>query len=88
VFPHLFDPNTQRALYTFVAETFAPVAECFLFWLAFGNADPRTRKSFIQDMAAIVAANLASFLFGGWLQVLIGALNENRLHWKWLEKML
>jgi hypothetical protein len=48
----------SRAFYLLVAETFAPVAECVLFWLAFG------RKSRWQDFVAIVIANLASFLLG------------------------
>src|SRR4029453_8939724 len=36
VLPLLFSPNS-RGLYLVVAETFAPVAECVLFWLAFGS---------------------------------------------------
>ena len=36
VLPMLFDPGEQRGLYLAVAETFAPVAECLLFWAAFG----------------------------------------------------
>ena len=36
VLPALFF-GQSRALYLFVAETFAPVAECALFWLAFRN---------------------------------------------------
>ena len=50
--------NGSRAFYLLVAETFAPLAECALFWLAFGR-DARWR-----DFAAIVVANLASFLIG------------------------
>ena len=46
----------QRALYVAVAETFAPAAECTLFWLAF-----RERETVWRDMAAIVVANLASW---------------------------
>lgn len=46
-------------LYLAVAETFAPVAECLLFWVAF-----RERETVVRDSAAIVAANLASFLIG------------------------
>jgi hypothetical protein len=48
-----------RGLYLAVAETFAPAAECALFWLAF-----RERATVRRDMAAIVVANLASFLVG------------------------
>lgn len=64
VFPSLIDINEQRTLYLIVAETFAPAAECLLFWVAFGNAQPRTRANFWRDMAAIVVANLASFGVG------------------------
>src|SRR5215218_11069197 len=35
VLPPLFDMETQRGLYLLVAETFAPVAECAIFWFAF-----------------------------------------------------
>jgi hypothetical protein len=37
---------------------FAPVAECALFWLAFG------KEARWRDFVAIVVANLASFLLG------------------------
>ena len=50
--------NGSRAFYLLVAETFAPVAECALFWLAFGG-DARWR-----DFGVIVVANIASFLVG------------------------
>jgi hypothetical protein len=50
--------NESRAFYLLIAETFAPVAECALFWLAFG------REARWRDFAAIVIANLASFLLG------------------------
>lgn len=50
--------NGSRAFYLLVAETFAPVAECALFWLAFGR-DARWR-----DFGVIVVANIASFLVG------------------------
>ena len=46
--------------YLAVAETFAPVAECLLFRAAFPI--PTCRIAAIRDMAAIVAANLASFV--------------------------
>ena len=47
----------SRAAYLLVAETFAPVAECILFWLAFG----KKTSSRWRDLGAIVVANLASF---------------------------
>ena len=50
--------NQSRAVFLLVAETFAPVAECALFWLAFG------RETTWRDFAVIVIANLASFLTG------------------------
>lgn len=56
VLPILIRPYVP---YLVVAETFAPVAECVLFALAFGNRDSRVR-----DCAAIVAANLLSFGLG------------------------
>jgi hypothetical protein len=54
----------SRSAYLIVAETFAPVAECVLFWLAFGDAREVGKASMWRDFAAIVAANLASFLGG------------------------
>lgn len=50
--------NGSRAFYLLVAETFAPVAECALFWLAFG------RDAQWRDFGVIVVANIASFLVG------------------------
>ena len=50
--------NHSRAFFLLLAETFAPVAECVLFRLAFG------RESRWRDFGAIVIANLASFLVG------------------------
>ena len=57
VLPLLF-VNQSRAVYLSVAETFAPVAECLLFWLAFG------KEARWRDFGVIVVANLASFLIG------------------------
>ncbi len=51
-------------LYLLVAETFAPAAECALFWLAFGKREEFGRRSMWQDFAAITLANLASFGVG------------------------
>ena len=63
----------ERWVFLTAAETFAPVAECVLFWLAFGKSEPRTTGATVRDMTAIVLANLLSFgageLFGqtgGW----------------------
>ncbi|HEX7723604.1 MAG TPA: hypothetical protein VF397_15695 [Pyrinomonadaceae bacterium] len=56
--------NVSRTIYLVVAETFAPVAECVLFWLAYGKAEELGKRSMWQDFATIVIANLASFLGG------------------------
>ena len=56
VLPLLF-VNQSRAVFLLVAETFAPVAECLLFWSAFG------KETKWRDFAVIVLANLASFLW-------------------------
>jgi hypothetical protein len=48
----------SRAFYLLIAEVFAPVAECGLFWLAVG------KEVTWRDFAVIVIANLASFLLG------------------------
>ena len=75
VLPMLF-VNRSRALYLVVAETFAPVAECILFWLAFGSEEEVGRPSMWRDFIAIIVANLASFLGGevlnayGWFGLL------------------
>ena len=50
--------DQPRAVFLLVAEVFAPLAECLLFWLAFG------RNVRWRDFGAIVVANLASFLIG------------------------
>ncbi len=52
-----------RFAYLLVAEIFAPVAECILFWIAFGDSSA-SRGSFLRDMTAVVLANLASFGLG------------------------
>ena len=62
VLPLLIDPGTHLAAYLIVAETFAPVAECLLFWAAFGGAWHDRRLW--RDWAVIVLANLLSFFAG------------------------
>lgn len=62
VLPMLFS-NYSRASYLLIAETFAPVAECILFWLAFGSRS-EMQSSMWRDFGAIVLANLASFGVG------------------------
>ena len=63
VLPLLME-SYSRATFLLVAETFAPVAECILFWLAFGSAAEVGKRSMWRDFGAIVLANLASFLLG------------------------
>jgi len=63
VLPAIFF-GQSRALYLFVAETFAPVGECFLFWLAFRGKNLLDPGDWMRCMIAIILANLASFGFG------------------------
>ena len=63
VLPLLF-MNHSRAFFLLIAEVFAPVAECVLFWLAFGTSEELGRRSMYRDFTAIVLANFASFLAG------------------------
>jgi len=51
----------ERAGYLLIAETFAPLAECTLFWLAFRRRTDLTAADWIRSMIVIVIANLASF---------------------------
>ena len=61
-FLNVYEPH--RSLYLWVAETFAPAAECTLFWLAFIRNKPRSRRATCWDFAVIILANLASFHVG------------------------
>ncbi|MGH7227202.1 MAG: hypothetical protein ACRELF_28635, partial [Gemmataceae bacterium] len=70
VLPSCIDPDEHRRLYLAVAETFAPVAECALFWTAFGTRAEWGRRSMIRDFLVIVLANLASFGGGELLRYL------------------
>lgn len=63
VLPAIFF-GSSRALYLAVAETFAPVGECFLFWLAFRSKGLLNTGDWVRCLIAIVIANLASFGFG------------------------
>ena len=63
VLPLLFTAE-QRTWYLLVAETFAPVAECLLFWLAFGKDEDPGSRGMWRDFIAIIIANLASFGIG------------------------
>ncbi|MBA4191867.1 MAG: hypothetical protein C0467_28135 [Planctomycetaceae bacterium] len=61
VLPGMFE---DRTAYLLVAETFAPVAECVIFWFAFVRTGEPNRRATIRDMAAITLVNLCSFGFG------------------------
>ncbi len=62
--PLLMMPTYPRWAYLAVGETFAPVAECALFWAAYGSREERWKPSMWRDLGVIVLANLASFLIG------------------------
>ena len=62
VLPALFY-GSSRALYLTVAETFAPVGECFLFWLAYRKV-AWGLSGWIRAFIVITLANLASFGLG------------------------
>jgi len=59
-------PLWGYAAYLVVAETFAPLAECAIFLTAFADKQSSWRET-ARDCAAIVVANLVSFIVGGWL---------------------
>jgi len=64
VLPPLFDLQEQRWAYLLIAETFAPIAECVLFWIAFIRPLAPAPRATFRDLLAIIAANLASFAAG------------------------
>jgi hypothetical protein len=68
VLPVLMDTGGNRVPYLIVAETFAPVGECVLFWMAFGDTEDLRRRVMWWDFAVITLANLASFGLGGLLR--------------------
>lgn len=59
-------PRFGYVAYLIVAEIFAPLAECAIFLLAYPDTEATTRSK-LQDCAAIVVANLVSFLLGMYL---------------------
>lgn len=76
VLPIIF-ASSSRAAYLAVAETFAPLAECLLFWLAFVRGRNVTdTRAVARSFAAIVIANVLSFIAGevlgvfGWFGLL------------------
>ena len=63
VLPAVFLEHS-RFVYLAVAETFAPAAECLLFWLAFRSTPGFAAREWIRSFIVITLANLASFGFG------------------------
>ncbi|MEO7538929.1 MAG: hypothetical protein ABIV21_02800 [Pyrinomonadaceae bacterium] len=63
VLPAIF-LGQSRALYLLVAEVFAPVAECLLFWFAFRGRERIKTNDWVRCYIAVVIANLASFGLG------------------------
>jgi hypothetical protein len=63
VLPVLFS-SLPRSTYLLAAETFAPVAECLLFWLAFRRRAGAGAGEWIRNFAVIIVANLLSFGVG------------------------
>jgi hypothetical protein len=57
----------ERWLYLLVAETFAPGAECALFWFVFVRGRAPDRRATARDLCAVVLANLTSFGVGALL---------------------
>ena len=56
--------SSPRGLYLLVAETFAPVAECALFWLAFRERAGAGLGMKLRNFAVIIVANILSFVIG------------------------
>ncbi|MBY0524602.1 MAG: hypothetical protein K2R98_14455 [Gemmataceae bacterium] len=76
----LFVPE-HPILYLAIAETFAPAAECALFWIAFGSKEEWGKASMWRDLITITLANLASF-GGGMLMAELGWWDFLEEHWK------
>lgn len=53
VLPQWFDPTDDRVRYLIVAETFAPVAECLLFFLAFWQWSPGFGLNWVPEKPGI-----------------------------------
>src|SRR5262249_21987180 len=56
--------GAPRPVYLLLAEVFAPVAECWLFWVAFLRDDPDAKCGACRDLATVALANLLSFGIG------------------------
>src|SRR6185436_19251310 len=60
VLPTIFF-GMPRWQYLAVAETFARVAECLIFWVAFRSKGLLDVRGWVRSFVTIVIANLASF---------------------------
>jgi len=71
VLPYFISTAESWPTYVVAAEVFAPVFECFLFWLVFDRPRTCARAMLGRDFGAIIVANLTSFglgtLLSGWL---------------------
>lgn len=68
-FPMIWDPYENYNTYIVVSEIFAPLSECVIFaWLFQRRKPGLTLKQRMFDFAAIIAANLFSYLFGEFLK--------------------
>jgi hypothetical protein len=74
--PLALGPHASRLVYLALAETFAPLAECGLFYLAYLRPIARDDKATLRDFAAIVLANLASFACGELLWSMFPAVSS------------
>ncbi|QDU95369.1 hypothetical protein [Lignipirellula cremea] len=73
VLPLLF-PASWRLAFLATAETFAPVAECWMFHLACHAGRDVPRSDRIRDYVAITLANLLSFGLGELFYALGGSI--------------
>lgn len=69
VLPPLTLPFWGYHFYLAIAETFAPLAECGLFYLAFARGKKHAFFGQFRDYLTIVLANVASFLLGVYVDV-------------------
>ena len=63
VLPTLFY-GLPRWQYLLVAETFAPAAECLIFWIAYLRKGLLSAGQWTRCFGAIITANLVSFISG------------------------
>jgi hypothetical protein len=64
VLPRIVNPFSNYFTFMTVAEVFAPVSECFVFWVLFARRAGPGKGSLKRDFVAIILANLASFAAG------------------------